>query len=106
MAPMNDSQDRPRISATTWLGLFVALFGMVIARAVVNAVFPTLTLTAALWKESLIWICVIVLVLVIRFGEHASWRSVGIGRSTITKSIGWGVALMLVCGLLAFGIAA
>jgi uncharacterized protein len=98
---MNEAQAGTRISRATWIGLFIALFGMVIARAIVNAFYPTLTVTAALWKESLIWMCVVALLIVIRFGEGETLRSVGIGRSTIAKSLGWGAILTVVCFLIA-----
>ena len=89
----------------TWIGLFIALFGMLIARQAVSYFYPTLTFTAALWKESLMWLCVITLLLLIWRGEHLSLRSVGIGNSTLMKSLLWSLPLIIVCilvgGLLA-----
>src|SRR4051812_9432954 len=98
---MDESKHPAKISGATWIGLFIALFGIVIVRAFVNAIYPTLTFSAALLKESLIWICVIALLIVIRFGEGLTLRSVGIGRSTIAKSLGWGAVLTIVCMLIA-----
>jgi hypothetical protein len=38
----------------TWIGLFIAFFGVLIVRQAVSYFYPTLTLAAAFWKESLI----------------------------------------------------
>lgn len=100
------SPDLPlNVKAPTWVGLFLALFGMLIARQSVFYFYPTPTFPAALWKESLIWLCVIALLFVIRRGEHLSLRSVGIGTANWKKSILWGLVLAIVCllvgGLLA-----
>ena len=82
----------------TWIGLFLAFFGVLIVRQAVTYFYPTLTLAAAIWKESLIWLCVIVLLIVIRRGEHLPLRSVGIGTTTWIKSVLWGLVLAVVCG--------
>jgi hypothetical protein len=90
----------------TWLGLFVALFGMLIVRTVVYAFYPPYSFPAAAWRESLNWLCAIVLLLIIRFGERLPFRSVGIGRASIQSSLAWGGVIAVVCAVLAFGIAA
>jgi membrane protease YdiL (CAAX protease family) len=90
-----------RIRPATWFGLFIALFGMLIVRQAVSFVWPTITFTAALWKESLIWFCAILLLLVLRRGEGLPLTSIGIGTSTWRKSLGWGLALAAVCFLVA-----
>ena len=84
----------------TWIGLFVALFGVLIVRQTVACFYPTLTVAAALWKESLIWLCVIALLFVICRGEHLSLRSVGIGTTTWIKSVLWGLVLAVVCAVI------
>jgi len=93
------------ISKATWLGLFVALFGMLIARQAVSYFWPTLTFTAAIWKESLIWLCVIALIIIIRRGERLPFTSVGIGTSVWWKSVLWGLLMTVVCGGVAFALA-
>lgn len=93
------------IPKATWLGLFVALFGMLIARQAVSYFWPTLTFTAAIWKESLIWLCVVVLIFIIRRGERLPFSSVGIGTSPWWKSILWGLVTAVVCGAVGFAIA-
>lgn len=89
-----------RTRGATWLGLFIALFGILIIRAAVYAFYPPFSFPAAIWRESLNWVSVIALVLIIRFGEGLSLRSVGLGRTTLLRSVGWGVVLTLICMLL------
>ena len=85
----------------TWLGLFIALFGILIIRAAVYLFYPPYSFPAALWRESLNWICAIALLLIMRFGERLPFRSVGIGRTTIKSSLGWGAIIAVVCLVLA-----
>lgn len=89
----------------TWFGLFIALFGMLIARQIVTFFYPTPTFAAALWKESLIWLCVFALLFILLRRERLPLRSIGIGTSTIKKSMLWGGVITLVCGILAVVIA-
>src|ERR1039458_4977690 len=79
-----------KTSPITWVGLFIALFGILIVRWAVSLFYPGFSFTATLWKESFIWLCVIALLLIIRRGEHLPFSSVGIGTSTWKKSILWG----------------
>ena len=83
----------------------MALFGALIARQIVSFIWPTLTFTAAVWKESLIWLCAIVLLGIIRRGERLPLRSVGIGTSPWWKSILWGLAMTVISGVVGFGLA-
>ena len=102
--------DRPnpttRNWAATWVGLFIALFGMLIVRAAVYAFYPPYSFAAAFWRESLNWVCAIALLFIIRLGERLPFRSVGIGRATIKSSLAWGGIIAVVCGVLGFAIAA
>ena len=79
------NQTGAKVSATTWIGLFIALFGMLIARQAVNHFYPVLTFTAAIWKESLIWLCAIALLFVIARGERLPFSSVGIGTFVLAE---------------------
>ncbi len=83
----------------------MALFGALIARQIVSFIWPTLTFTAAVWKESLIWLCAIVLLVIIRRGERLPLRSVGIGTSPWWKSILWGLVMTVISGVVGFGLA-
>jgi len=89
----------------TWIGLFLSLFAMLLVRQTVAYFSPTLTFTAAIWKESLIWVSAIVLLILVRRGERLPFTSVGLGTSTWWKSILWGlviaVASAIVGGVLA-----
>jgi membrane protease YdiL (CAAX protease family) len=86
-------------SIATWIGLFIALFGILIVRWVVVYFFPGLSFTATVWKESLIWLCVIALLLIIRRGEDSSLTSINIGTASVKSSILWGVILAALCGV-------
>jgi membrane protease YdiL (CAAX protease family) len=98
---MNDTpSEAPPRPGWTYLGLFVALFGILITRAAVYAYFPPFSFPAAIWRESLNVVCAIALLLIIRFGERLPFRSVGFGRATLLKSLGWGVVLTIICMLL------
>ena len=90
-----------RNRGATWLGLFIALFGILIIRATVYLFYPPYSFPAALWRESLNWICAIALLFIIRFGERLPFRSVGIGCTTIKSSLGWGAIIAVVCLVLA-----
>ena len=90
-----------RNRGATWVGLFIALFGILIIRAAVYLFYPPYSFPAAAWRESLNWICAIALLLIIRFGERLPLRSVGIGGATIKSSLGWGGVIAVVCGVLA-----
>jgi membrane protease YdiL (CAAX protease family) len=52
-----------------------------------------------LWKESLIWLCVIALLLVIRRGEHLPFSSINLGTAPVKSSLLWGGILTVLCGL-------
>jgi membrane protease YdiL (CAAX protease family) len=94
-----------RISPATWVGLFIALFGLLIVRQAVAFFYPTATFTAALWKESFIWLSVFALLFIILRQERLPLLSIGIGTSTVKKSMLWGGVITLVCGVLAVVIA-
>src|ERR1039457_3448423 len=89
------------ISRGTWVGLLLALFGMLVVRQAVSYFLPTATFTAALWKESLIWLCAVALLVIIQRGERLPLTSIGIGTSTWKKSILWGLVLTVLCFLVA-----
>jgi uncharacterized protein len=97
---MNENPITRRRGATG-LGLFIALFGILIIRAAVYGFYPPYSFPAAIWRESLNWVCVIALLLIIRFAERLPFRSVGIGRATIKSSLGWGAIIAIVCLVLA-----
>ena len=89
----------PKAPAATWLGLFVALFGILIVRWAVSLFYPEFSFLATIWKESLIWVCVVALLLIIRRGEHLSLRSVNLGAAPLGSSLLWGTILALLCAV-------
>lgn len=88
-----------KVPKATWAGLFIALFGILIVRWVVGLFYPGLTFTAAICKESLIWLCVIALLVIIRRGEGLSLASVNLGTAPVRSSILWGAILTVLCGV-------
>src|ERR1700682_767107 len=104
---MNDSLSRDdsdrtesNIMAATWVGLFIALFGILIVRWAVSLFYPGFSFTAMLCKESLIWLCVIALLFIIRRGERLPLRSIGLGTASVKNSMLWGGILIVLCGLI------
>jgi membrane protease YdiL (CAAX protease family) len=90
-----------RLSPFTWLGLAIALFGMIVVRHAVLYFSPTLTVSAAIWSESLMWVCIVAVCLIIRRGEKLPFSSIGLGTWRWSKSLGWGVVLTV--GIIVFG---
>src|SRR5437773_842218 len=82
-----------RISRATWVGLFLSLLVMLLVRQAVSYFWPTLTFTAAIWKETLLWVSAITLLFIIRRGERLPLTSIGIGTSRWWKSILWGLVI-------------
>jgi membrane protease YdiL (CAAX protease family) len=95
MAASSHSGQRPAAAASlyTWIGIAIALFGLIIVRQAVFYFYPNFTACAALWRESLDWLCVLALLFIIRRGERLRLDSVGLGRARWWKSIVWGVVL-------------
>jgi membrane protease YdiL (CAAX protease family) len=104
MTEPDPSPQRPGL--VTWLGLFVALFGMLIVRQVVNYFWPTPTFASAVTKEVGMWLVAIVLLVIIRLGEGLPLTSIGLGTARWGKSILWGFLLGLVCLLVGGGLVA
>lgn len=91
-------EDKPRTSAVTWVGMFIALFGLLIVRSIAARYNPGSPFSAALEREALMWGCVVALILIVRKGEHQTWTSIGIGTSSALRSIGWGIIITVACG--------
>lgn len=97
------SPQRP--GAVTWVGLFIALFGMLIVRQLVNYVWPDPTFTSALIKEAGMWVVAALLFVIIRVGEGLPLSSIGLGTARFGKSVLWGFLLGIGCLLVAVGLA-
>jgi uncharacterized protein len=90
----------------TWLGLFLALFGMLIVRQVVNRYWPTPTFASAAIKEAGMWLVAVLLLLIIKVGEGLPLSSIGFSVARLGKSILWGFLLGIVCLVVAGGLVA
>ncbi|MGZ4985066.1 MAG: CPBP family intramembrane glutamic endopeptidase [Chthoniobacterales bacterium] len=97
---------RAKTAPITWLGLFVALFGMLIVRQVVNYIWPEPTFTSAVAKEAGMWLIAVSLLIIVRCGEHLPFTSIGLGTARLTKSILWGLLITVICLLAAGGLVA
>ena len=86
-----------RTSPITWIGLFVALFGMLLVRQVVNRIWPDGTFTAAVIKEVGMWLVGVVLLVIVKVGERQPLSSIGLGTARWGKSILWGLLIGVVC---------
>jgi uncharacterized protein len=85
------------ISTATWIGLFLSLFGMLIARQLVNYFWPDPTFASALIKEAGMWLVAVVLLVIIRVGEGLPFSSIGLGTARWGKSILWGFLIGIAC---------
>jgi uncharacterized protein len=100
------AQGRPAISPITWVGLAIALFAMLLVRQAVAVLFPTITTTAAIWREALHWLCAIFLLIIVRRGENLPFSSIGIGTCSFLRSLLWGIVIAFVCTAVGFAIVA
>ncbi len=93
------SAAQPKATTATWVGLFIALFGILIVRSAVSRFYPEFSFSATIWKESLTWLGVIALFFIIRRGESLPLSSVGLGTMPVKSSLLWGAILTVLCGL-------
>jgi uncharacterized protein len=95
---------RQWVAPITWVGLFVALFGMLIVRQAVNHFWPDATVASAMIKEAGMWIVGLVIIFIVKVGEGLPLSSIGLGTVRFWKSILWGLLLGVVCLLVAGGL--
>jgi membrane protease YdiL (CAAX protease family) len=62
----------------------------------VRVFFPEITFASAILKETLIWASAAILLVIIRHGEHLSFRSIGLSTCRWWKSIAWGLVIAVV----------
>jgi len=102
---MNESPSkRATVPPITWVGLAIALFAMLLVRQAVAIASPTLTTTAAIWRETLHWSFAAILLIIVKRGEGLPFSSIGIGTCTFLRSLLWGIVIMIVCMAVGFGI--
>ena len=88
---------RARPTAITWLGLFIALFGMLIVRQAVKYAWPEPTVLPAVIREAGMWLVGLVLILIIKVGEGLPLSSIGLTATHLFRSILWGLLLTVIC---------
>ena len=86
-----------RPSLITWIGLFIALFGMVIVGQVVKAVAPERTISSTIAREAGMWLVGLTLLVIVKVGERKPLSSIGIGTARFWRSTLWGFLLGVVC---------
>lgn len=96
---------RSQLSGWTWAGLFIALFGMLIVRQSISFIWPSLTVPAAVCRESLHWGCAAVVIMIIRRAEGLRLSSVGIGTWPLMRTLPWAGLVAVACLVVGFGIA-
>ena len=79
---------------------------MLVIRQTVSHFWPATNFTGALWKESLIWVSAIVLLILVRRGERLPFISIGLGTSTWWKSVLWGFVIAIACAVVGGALAA
>jgi membrane protease YdiL (CAAX protease family) len=103
---MTNQRSVAKISPATWAGLFLSLLAMVVIRHAFVLLVPEITFASAILKETLIWASAAALLVIIRRGEHLSFRSIGLSTCRWWKSIACGlviaVASAAVVGSLAY----
>ena len=101
--------DKPSIagnvSRAPWVGLFLALFAMVLIRHAFVFFVPEITVASAILKETLIWASAAALLVIVRRGERLPMRSIGLGTARWWKSILWGLVIAVVSAAIVGGLA-
>src|SRR6266487_2402427 len=93
------------VSRATWVGLFLALFAMVLIRHAFVFFVPEITVASAILKETLIWASAAALLVIVRRGERLPMRSIGLGTARWWKSIWWGLVIAVVSAAIVGGLA-
>lgn len=92
-----------RPGLATWIGLFIALFGMLVIRQVSRMVHPDPGPALVVVREALYFACAGVLLWLVTHLEKLPLTSIGWGTSVWWNSVLWGLVTMLVCaGVAAF----
>jgi uncharacterized protein len=90
--------ERPKTkNAATWIGLFIALFGMMLVRQVFRAVTADPSPVLVLAREFCMFLSAGALLWLVRRAERLPLSSLGIGTSPVWKSLTWGAVTAVVC---------
>ncbi len=93
---------RSKISAFTWVGLLISLFGFIAVRFTFRAFGVSNSITANVWRELAVWILAGLLILLVRRGEKLPLTSIGLGTSPWRQSLRYGATLTGLCGVTAY----
>jgi membrane protease YdiL (CAAX protease family) len=97
MSDTNTPSNRVTVRPVTYLGLFIALFGMLLVRQGVNLALPDTTFTSAVVKEIGMWLVGLVVIVIVRFGERLPLSSIGFSTARIGKSILSALLITVIC---------
>jgi len=86
---------------STWIGLFVSLFGMLLIREGLKPFFPAYSFAGAVWREGLMFALAAALLFFIKYVEKQPLSSIGLRTSGWAKSLLWG----LVTGIMGLAVA-
>jgi uncharacterized protein len=85
------------VRSTTWIGLGLSLFSMLIIRQMFRAVTPEPGAALTLAREACMFASAGLLVWLVRKREGLPLTSIGIGTSPLWKSLAWGVVIAIAC---------
>lgn len=89
----------------TWIGLFLALFSMIIIRDIFRRFAPGSGAGVTALRESLMFLSAGMVLWILRFREGQSLRSIGLGTSAWWKTLLWGLVTGAICLGVAVGLA-
>lgn len=95
----------PRANTSTWMGLFISLFSMIIIREIFLPLGANSSPALTVLKEACVFAAAAVLLWLVKRGEGLSLRSIGLGTSPPWKSVLWGFIIGAVCFAVAVGLA-
>jgi membrane protease YdiL (CAAX protease family) len=93
---------RSRISAFTWLGLAISLFGFIAVRLTFRGLGVPDSIGPNLVRELVIWMMAAGLIVLVRFGEKLPLKSIGLGTAPFRQSLRFGCILAGLCGVTAW----
>jgi membrane protease YdiL (CAAX protease family) len=93
---------RSKISAFTWLGLFISLFGFIAVRFTFRGFGVSNSITVNVCRELAVWILAGLLILLVRRGEKLPLTSIGLGTAPWRQSLRNGGILAGLCGVTAW----
>ena len=87
-----------RSRPATWIGLFIALFGLFVIWQAVRIVSNDPGTALVIVRELLMFASAGGLLVLVKRGEKLPLRTIGLGTSVWWKSALWGLVTMLLCG--------